>query len=70
MDTFEGIVAVIGFTYYTIAIGLSHHIYKHFKNRQIASGGGVMGGFGGIVPGQGNNAAGMNGYRGAMNDRV
>ena len=68
MDTFAAIVTIIAFTYFTVSLFIAHHIYKHFKNRQADSGGGLMGGLGGIVPGQGANP--MQGGRAAMDDRV
>lgn len=59
METFYSVVVIIGFTFYTTSVLLSHYIYKHFKNKSGGGAQGLMGGLGGIVPGQG--------YRGQAN---
>jgi hypothetical protein len=59
METFATVVLLIQFTFYGTAVFLSHHIYKHFKNRSGPGSQGLMGGLAPIVPGQGAQRVNM-----------
>ncbi len=56
MGTFEGVVVIIFFVFYTVSIVLSHYSYRYFKDFQVNEG---------IAPGYANMMAGGGG---AAND--